>query len=59
MNKFIINFTPTGMVPSKEMNQHVPISPDEIITEVLEARKYGISIVHLHARDEMGNPSWQ
>lgn len=59
MNKFIINFTPTGMIPTKEMTPHVPIFVDEIIKEVLEAKKHGVSIVHLHARDKKGNPTWK
>ncbi len=59
MSKFIINFTPTGMVPTRELTSFVPLKPDEIIREVLEARKYGVSIVHLHARDEYGKPTWK
>jgi uncharacterized protein (DUF849 family) len=54
----IINFTPTGMIPTKEMTPHVPVSPQEIIKDVLEARKYGVSIVHLHARDKDGVPTY-
>ncbi len=30
-NKFIFNFTPTGMIPTKEMTEHVPIQPEEIL----------------------------
>jgi len=59
MHKFIINFTPTGMIPNKEKTPHVPIQPEEIVREVLEARKYGISIVHLHARNKEGEPTWK
>ena len=58
-NKLIINFTPTGVIPRKDMTPHVPIFPDEIIADVLEARQYGISIVHIHARDEEGNPTYK
>jgi 3-keto-5-aminohexanoate cleavage enzyme len=47
----IINFTPTGMIPTKEMTPHVPIAPDEIIEEVHRAVDLGITMVHLHARD--------
>ena len=54
VHKLIINFTPTGMIPTKEMTPHVPLSPQEIIKEVLEARQFGISMVHLHARDQDG-----
>lgn len=59
MGKFILNFTPTGMIPTKQMTPYVPVSPKEIIEEVLEARKYGVSIVHLHARDQEGKPAWE
>lgn len=57
MDKLIINFTPTGIIPNKQMTPHVPLSPAEIVAEVLAARAYGVSMVHLHARDEQGNPT--
>jgi 3-keto-5-aminohexanoate cleavage enzyme len=47
----IINFTPTGMIPTKEMTPHVPISPEEIIEDVRRAVDIGITMVHLHARE--------
>ena len=49
--KFILNFTPTGMIPTKEMTPFVPITPDEIIDEVLNVVDLGVTMVHLHARD--------
>lgn len=52
MNKnFILNFTPTGMIPTKQMTPHVPILPEEIIEQVLEAAELGANMIHLHARD--------
>jgi uncharacterized protein (DUF849 family) len=54
----IINFTPTGMIPTKGMTPYVPVSPQEIISEVLESRQYGTSMVHLHARDNTGAPTF-
>jgi len=57
-NKLIINFTPTGVIPRKDITPHVPTFPEEIIADVLAARQYGISIVHIHARDEEGNPTY-
>lgn len=59
MRPYIINFTPTGMIPTKDHSAQVPVSPTEIIEEVREAIKYGISIVHLHARDPEGKPTWK
>lgn len=47
----IVNFTPTGMIPTKEMTPHVPINIEEIIEDVHKAVEIGITMVHLHARD--------
>lgn len=55
----IINFTPTGMVPTRKMTPHVPIAPNEIVSEVLQAARMGASIAHLHARDPDGTPTWR
>lgn len=56
----IVNFTPTGMIPTKEMTPHVPVSPAEIANDVYEALELGITMVHLHARDEeTGAPTWK
>lgn len=58
-NKIIVNFCPTGMIPNKVDTQHVPISPEEIIEQVHESYEIGITMVHLHARQENGVPTWQ
>jgi uncharacterized protein (DUF849 family) len=56
----IINFTPTGMIPTREMTPHVPISVSEIIEDVHKAVGIGITMVHLHARDEVtGAPTYK
>ncbi|MEM1325664.1 MAG: 3-keto-5-aminohexanoate cleavage protein [Bacteroidota bacterium] len=55
----IINFCPTGMVPTKAMNPNVPISPSEIIEQTHEAYELGITIAHLHARLDDGTPTYQ
>ena len=58
-NKFILNITPTGMIPTKEMVESVPIHPVEIIEQVLEAAELGANMVHLHARDkETSQPTY-
>jgi uncharacterized protein (DUF849 family) len=49
--KKIINFTPTGTQPTRE-NSFAPLLTNEIIDTVHEANEIGISMVHLHARDE-------
>jgi 3-keto-5-aminohexanoate cleavage enzyme len=55
----LINFCPTGMIPTKEMTPHVPISPSEVIDDACRALELGASIVHLHARDDRGKPTWR
>ncbi|MBK9735176.1 MAG: 3-keto-5-aminohexanoate cleavage protein [Saprospiraceae bacterium] len=59
MQKFILNFTPTGMIPTKEHTPHIPVSPTEIVDDVLRAHELGITLVHLHARDELGVPTYK
>jgi len=60
MERFIFNFTPTGMIPTKEMSRFVPITPSEIINDTIEAVELGINMVHLHARDlETGKPTYK
>jgi 3-keto-5-aminohexanoate cleavage enzyme len=53
----IINLAHTGMVPTKEMTPHVPIEPDEIIEDVSACIELGVTMVHIHARDDQGVPS--
>ena len=59
MKKIIINFCPTGMVPTKEHTPHVPVSPAEIIEQTHEVYEKGITIVHLHARNNDGTPTYK
>jgi len=59
-NNLIIDFTPTGMIPTKEMTPHVPISTSEIIEDTLRVYEIGITKVHLHARDPIsGDPTYK
>lgn len=58
--ELIINFTPTGMIPTKTMTPFVPTSPSEIIEDVHKAYQLGITMVHLHARDKVtGKPTYE
>jgi 3-keto-5-aminohexanoate cleavage enzyme len=56
----IINFTPTGMIPTKAMTPLVPVSVAEVVEDVHRAVEIGITMVHLHARDETtGKPTYK
>ena len=55
----LINACPTGMIPTKQMTEHVPITPEEIAEQSVQLFDAGARIVHLHARDENGKPTWK
>lgn len=57
VDKLIIKLAPTGMIPTKEETQHVPITPQEIAEDTCRAYRQGASVVHVHARDEVGRPT--
>lgn len=47
----IINYVPTGTQTTRD-NSFAPLLPSEIIEDVHEAHEVGITLVHLHAREE-------
>jgi uncharacterized protein (DUF849 family) len=57
MKATIINFCPTGMVPTKAQTPFVPVTPSAIIEQTHEAYEIGITIAHLHAREKNEKPS--
>lgn len=50
----IINLACTGVIPTRQMSAHVPLSHDEIVADVASCMALGVQMVHLHARDEQG-----
>ena len=57
MEKLIITVAPTGSIPKKNNNPHVPVTTEEIVEAALACEKAGASILHIHTRDENENPS--
>jgi len=56
-NKVIISCAITGAIHTPSMSPHLPITPEEIITDGLAATEAGAAILHLHARNpEDGRP---
>lgn len=56
-DELIINLAPTGMVPTRIHTPHVPLTPEEVASDVRRCRDAGASIVHVHPRDEFGEPT--
>ncbi len=54
-----INLAPTGMIPTKEMTPHVPVSPEEVIEDLHECYEIGITMAHIHAREDDGSPTYK
>lgn len=58
MNKVIITCAVTGGAHTPSMSPYLPVTPEEIAQQSIEAVAAGASIVHLHARDpQTGRPS--
>lgn len=58
--ELILNFAPTGMIPTKQMTPYGAIGIQEVVEDVHAAYELGVTIVHLHARDEVtGVPTYR
>ena len=43
--------------PTKQATPFVPVSVEEIIADAVAVYDAGATMVHIHARDEMGKPT--
>lgn len=50
-SKVIISCAITGATHTPTMSPHLPVTPDAIISQAIEAAEAGAAIIHLHARD--------
>lgn len=57
MDNLIITVAPTGNVPTKASNPHLPVTPQEIAETAVRCREAGASLIHVHARDTAGKPT--
>lgn len=57
MSKTIITVALNGSVPTKEMNPHTPITPDELAEAAVKCQEVGASVAHVHARNLEGKPT--
>src|SRR4051812_23800600 len=57
-SKVIITCAITGSIHTPTMSEHLPITPEQIARQAIDAAEAGASILHLHARDpETGRPT--
>jgi 3-keto-5-aminohexanoate cleavage enzyme len=57
MQKLIITAALSGAEVTPEQQPALPVTPDEIAAAAKACREAGVSIVHVHARDEKGQPT--
>ena len=55
----IVNLAATGMVPTRADNPAVPLAPAEIAEDCRRCAAAGATVVHLHARDAEGRPTYR
>lgn len=53
-NKTIITAALTGAMTPKELNENIPLTPEEIAQDAYRCWKAGAAMVHLHVRDDNG-----
>jgi len=49
-----INLACTGVIPTRALSPHVPMTHNEIVDDVARCMELGVQMVHLHARDAAG-----
>jgi uncharacterized protein (DUF849 family) len=58
--KVIISCAVTGSVHIPSQSDHLPITPEQIVSEALAAAEAGAAVIHLHARHgEDGRPAFE
>jgi len=50
-DKVIITCATTGSIHTPSMSPHLPLTPEDIARQSIDAANAGASIIHLHARD--------
>jgi uncharacterized protein (DUF849 family) len=56
--KIIISCAITGSIHTPTMSPYLPLTPDQIATQAIEAAEAGAAILHLHARNPAdGHPT--
>ncbi|EHQ89405.1 3-keto-5-aminohexanoate cleavage protein [Desulfosporosinus youngiae] len=58
-DKIILTAALTGAVTPKEINENIPLTPEQIAEDAYNCWKAGAAIVHLHMRDDKGNGSME
>ncbi|MGB2583700.1 MAG: 3-keto-5-aminohexanoate cleavage protein [Dehalococcoidia bacterium] len=58
-DKVVITAALTGVAANRNQCKWIPYTPQEIAEEALACYNAGASVVHIHARENDGSPSWR
>ena len=58
-DKVVITAALTGVAANRDQCRWIPYTPQEIGEEALACYNAGASVVHIHARENDGSPSWR
>ncbi len=58
-DKVVITAALTGVAANRDQCKWIPYTPREIADEAVAAYNAGASVVHIHAREDDGSPSWR
>ncbi|MEO1652312.1 MAG: 3-keto-5-aminohexanoate cleavage protein [Bacteroidota bacterium] len=58
-SKIVLSCALTGAATTRQQCPYIPYTPQELGEEALRAQEAGASIVHIHAREDDGRPSWR
>ncbi len=58
-DKVVITAALTGVAANRDQCSWIPYTPQEIAEEALACYNAGASVVHIHARENDGSPSWR
>ncbi len=58
-HKIIISAALTGVITTRKQSPYIPFTPVELAEETERSVNAGASIVHIHARNDDGTPSWE
>ena len=58
-DKVVVTAALTGVAANRDQCKWIPYTPQEIADEALACYNAGASVVHIHAREKDGSPSWR
>jgi len=58
-DKVVVTAALTGVAANRDQCRWIPYTPQEIAEEALACYNAGASVVHIHARENDGSPSWR